>query len=59
MSEWERAIMLQRDLELPPETEREETRCPVCGELCERLYRDVTTGETFGCDVCVEVVDCV
>lgn len=31
--------------------------CPVCGQECETVYRDVRTLEIFGCDVCVEEKD--
>ena len=31
-------------------------RCPVCGEECEKLYKD-KWGEVFACDQCVEEVD--
>ena len=30
--------------------------CPVCGEPCEKLYKD-KWGEIFACDECVEEVD--
>lgn len=31
-------------------------RCPVCGEECEKIYKDAY-GAVFGCDNCVETVD--
>ena len=30
--------------------------CPVCGDECEKLYKDCS-GEIFGCENCVEEVD--
>ena len=30
--------------------------CPVCGQECERIYRD-SYGNIFGCDECVEERD--
>ena len=39
----------QRDLRYPV--------CPVCGQECEKVYRDVRTLEILGCDVCVEEKD--
>jgi hypothetical protein len=31
-------------------------RCPVCGEECEKIYKDAY-GAVFGCENCVEAVD--
>ena len=31
--------------------------CPVCGEECESIFKHKVTGEIFGCDNCIEVVD--
>ena len=41
--------------ELPFEPE-EEINCPVCGALCETVYR-TQDGEIAGCNVCLEAVD--
>jgi len=30
--------------------------CPVCGEWCDRIYRN-GAGEIVGCDVCLEDLD--
>lgn len=31
-------------------------RCPVCGEECEKIYKDAY-GAVFGCENCVEKID--
>ena len=30
--------------------------CPVCGEECERIYKDAY-GDVFGCENCVKELD--
>ena len=41
--------------ELPFEP-NEEVNCPVCGALCETVYR-TQYGEIAGCDVCLRPID--
>lgn len=36
--------------------ESEEVRCPVCGQVAEKLYKDLYD-EVVGCDVCIREVD--
>lgn len=31
-------------------------RCPVCGEECERIYKDREL-DVVGCDVCISSID--
>lgn len=33
-----------------------EPKCPVCGEVCETVYKDVY-GEILGCDQCLTARD--
>ena len=30
-------------------------QCPVCGRECEDLYISIFTGDTVGCDRCIQV----
>lgn len=39
----------------PPEPDIKVYRCPVCGAVCEKIYRNAE--EIIGCDECVEKVD--
>lgn len=34
-----------------------EPRCPACFEICEKLYKDRSSGEIYGCENCIEEVD--
>lgn len=45
--------IIDRMLEPPIEWERE-PQCPICGEVCDKVFRD-HQGYIFGCDVCVEI----
>lgn len=38
----------------PPEYEV--PKCPVCGEECETIYKDIR-GDVVGCDCCVESIE--
>lgn len=33
------------------------TRCPVCGELCRKVYRNARYGDFIGCNECVSELD--
>lgn len=37
--------------------EPEYPHCPACGSTAMRIYKNATTGEIIGCDVCVDDVD--
>lgn len=37
---------------------QEEPVCPICGQECERVFKD-KTGDIVGCDVCLEECDAV
>lgn len=45
-----------RDLERNGVPYRKTPVCPVCGEECEKIYKDVW-GNILGCDNCVEEMD--
>ena len=34
----------------------EEVTCPICGAMCETIYKDVD-GDVCGCDVCIKRMD--
>ena len=36
-----------------PNGEPKYPRCPVCGEECDTVYKDIY-GDVFGCDECVK-----
>lgn len=40
----------------PSERYQDEPRCPVCGELCETLYKD-RYGDIVGCDECITTLN--
>lgn len=40
----------------PDGKEQEYPRCPVCGEECETLYKDINS-DVVGCENCVKEVD--
>lgn len=31
--------------------------CLICGEPCEKMYRDGTTHAILGCNLCIEEID--
>ena len=52
-----RSVMEYWDTERPAERkDYKATRCPVCGEETDTLYKNIY-GEIVGCDVCIRTVD--
>lgn len=43
-------------LDPPDLLEREDTRCPVCGGLCEEFYKN-KNNDIIGCECCIKRVD--
>ena len=41
----------------PDGKEPEAYRCPVCGEVCESIFKNKGYGHIVGCDNCIEGVD--
>ncbi len=39
-----------------PWNQPQDPRCPVCGEICEKVYKD-QYGEIVGCDECLTEQD--
>jgi len=46
----------ERRLEPPPEDWREMPICPICGEPCDTVYRNIWGG-IVGCDDCITKQD--
>ncbi len=40
----------------PPWIDADDPRCPVCGEICETVYKD-RCGDIVGCDECLRACD--
>ena len=40
----------------PDGREPEVAHCPICGKVCETIYRD-KHGDIFGCDECIRIAD--
>ncbi len=40
----------------PDGREPETAHCPICGKVCETIYRD-KHGDIFGCDECIRIAD--
>jgi len=41
----------------PDGYEPEYPHCPQCGGTCMRIYKESSTGEILGCDMCIDEAD--
>jgi len=46
-----------REAEMYGMPSAEYPECPVCGKVCHTIFADRDSGDVYGCDRCVKVLD--